>query len=235
MARAVRTAVVAVAVLATTAGCGLGAALGQAPATTSAAADPGTVAAATSPAPPTAARGPVQVAALPLGGRAGSDQLTVTVGPVQTGLVPPMPNWPESCRVDYAALQYVPVTLGYGRDELAGHLTVSTTAATPADVGPIGVFFDGAAQPYCQDDPPFQPVDTFWSHQSDNRVTAYVVLQDAVTPATPQGRADVFGTLDIRIDHLRVHSGGDVPYTPGTPTVGALCPDDADAVCVPLP
>jgi hypothetical protein len=231
----VRTAVALAAVLVTTAGCGLGAALGEGPPRAASTADPGTVAAVTSAAPATTARGPVQVAAVPLGGPAGTDQLTVTVGQVQTGLVPPMPNWSEHCQVDYPALQYVPITLQAGRDELAGHLTVSTTADTPAGLAPIGVFFDGSAEPYCQDDPPFALTDTFWSHGNGGRATAYVVLQDAVTPATPQGRAEVFSTLDIRIDHLRVHSEGDLPYTPGTPTAGALCPDDADAICVPLP
>ncbi|GHE14536.1 hypothetical protein [Klenkia taihuensis] len=154
---------------------------------------------------------------------------------MQTGLVPPMPGWSEHCRVDFPALQYVPITLQAGRDELAGHLTVSTTADTPAGLAPTGVFFDGSAEPYCQDDPPFGLTDTFWSHGNGGRATAYVVLQDAVTPATPQGRAEVFSTLDVRIDHLRLHSEGDLPYTPGTPTVGALCADDADAICVPLP
>ena len=45
----------------------------------------------------------------------------------------------------------------------------------------------------------------------------------------------MFSTLEIRIDHLRTHSGGDVPFTTQTPVVGAMCADDHDAVCVPLP
>ncbi|MEI4280731.1 hypothetical protein [Klenkia terrae] len=221
-------------VLAATSGCGVGAALGQQPATTSVDVAPDPVASPTTTTA-SAPADPVLVVRAPLGGAAGSDELTVTRGRTQTGLVPPMPGWSAECPVDFPALQYVPLEVQVDGDDLAGHLTVETTAATPSDIGPIGVFFDGAAEPYCQGDPAFALTDTFWSHGNSGRATAYVVLQDAVTPATPAGRPEVFSTLEIRIDHLRTHSGGDVPFTPQTPVVGALCADDPDAVCVSLP
>lgn len=232
--RVARTAAAVAVVLVTTAGCGLGAALGEGPHTAPTTA-PGTVAAVGSAAPTTATPVEVQIADVPLGGAGGTDRLTVTRGRVQTGLVPPMPSWGSDCGVDNAALQYLPITIEFGGDELAGRLTVSTTAATPAGTGPIGVFFDGSTEPYCQDDPPFDLVDTFWSHGNGGRTTAYLVLQDAVTPATPQGRAEVFSTLDVRLDDLRRHASHDAPVRLSAPTVGALCPDDADAICVPLP
>ena len=213
-------------------GCRFGAALGQEPAVTT-----GGVTASAAVPSPTAAPTPavVPLAVVP-GARAGDpDVLTVTRGEVQVGLAPPLTDWPEPCRVDDAALQYVPITIEFSADELAGRLTVSTTAATPADVGPIGVFFDDATDPYCQGDPAFPASDTFWSHGNGGRTTAYVVLQDAVGPTTPQGRPDVVSSLRIRVDHLRRHASGDAPIRLTQPTVGALCPDDDDAVCVPLP
>lgn len=55
------------------------------------------------------------------------------------------------------------------------------------------------------------------------------------SPATPEGRPEVFPTQVIRIDHLRLHGGGYVPDTLKTPTVGTLSPDDGDALCLSLP
>lgn len=221
------------AVVVSASGCRLGSALGQEPPVSTA----GAVPTATSTSPPTVAPAPaspiVPLAVVP--GPDGDDLLRVTRGEVQVGYAPPLTDWPEPCDVDDAALEYVPITIRFSGDELAGRLTVTTTAATPADIAPIGVFFDDAADPYCQGDPAFPPSDTFWSHGNGNRTTAYVVLQGAKTPTTPQGRPDVVSTLEIRVDHLRRHASGDAPVHLTAPTIGALCPDDDDAICVPLP
>lgn len=227
-------------VVVTAAGCGFAAALADPQAAeASRAADPTGVA----PAGGTSIAAqrvdaPVTLAGVDLTSDDGrrSDHLSVVRRPTQTGLVPPLPSFADDCDVDFPALQYVAVTLDFDGDELAGHLTVQTTADTPADIGPIGVFFDGATEPYCQDDPPFQPTDTFWWHGSTGgHVVAYLVLQDAVDAAHPAGRPEVFPTLDIRIDALRLHSDDDQPFHLSPPQQGALCPDDADALCLSLP
>ena len=229
--RGLRVVGAAAAVLVTTAGCGFASALADPQAAQSDA--PPTVVVPTTTAPPP---GPVTLAAVDLStARLGSDHLTVVRGVTQTNLVPGIVGWRDDCGVDSAGLQYVAVTIGFGGSDVAGHLTVEPGPDTPADIAPLGVFFDGADQPYCQDDPPFQPTDTFWWHGGpDGDVTAYIVLRDAVTPATPEGRAEVFSTLSIRIDALRVHGAGDQPFQLATPSIGALCADDPDALCVPL-
>ncbi|SDP41484.1 hypothetical protein SAMN05660199_03850 [Klenkia soli] len=211
-------------------GCRLGAALGAEPAV---ATDATSASVATTS--PSAAPAPAVVPLAVVPGAGADDLLSVTRGEVQVGFAPPLTDWPEPCQVDDAALEYVPITIRFSGDELAGRLTVTITAATPADVGPIGVFFDDATDPYCQGDPAFPSSDTFWSHGNGGRTTAYVVLQDAVGPATPQGRPDVVSSLEIRVDDLRRHASGDAPLRLTAPTVGALCPDDDDAICVPLP
>jgi hypothetical protein len=220
------------AVLVTVSGCRLGAALGEEPAATTAAAS--TSAASSSP-PAAPAPAIVPLAVVPGDDAGADDLLSVTRGEVQVGYAPPLTDWPQQCPGTDAALEYVPITIRFSGDELAGRLTVSTTATTPAGIAPMGVFFDDPVDTYCQGDPPFAPVDTFWSHGDGNRTTAYVVLQDAVGPATPQGRPDVVSSLEIRLDHLRRHASGDAPIRLPQPTVGALCPDDDDAICVPLP
>jgi hypothetical protein len=229
--RTVAVAAAVGAVALTLSGCRLGAALGQEPAVGTTAS---TAPASTSPpAPPTPSTVPLVVVPGP---RAGDpDLLTVTRGEVQLGYAPPLTDWPQQCPGVDTTLEYVPIAIAASGDDLAGRLTVRTTAATPADVAPIGVFFDDAADPYCQGDPAFPSSDTFWTHGNGGRTTAYVVLQDAVGPATPQGRPDVVSTLEIRLDHLRRHASGNAPLQLTAPTVGALCPDDDDAVCVPLP
>jgi hypothetical protein len=67
-------------------------------------------------------------------------------------------------------------------------------------------------------------------------VTGYVVLDRAVTPATPDGRSGVFPTLGLRISELRLFSDPeDVRRLHlGELSVGAACPDDAEAICVAL-
>ena len=184
---------------------------------------------------PTPEPGPVVVADVVVDG-AGS--LTVSVGPVVTGLVLPFSEFFEDCPVHGPSLQYVPVEFALP-DGLAGHLTVTPGPATPADIGDVGVFFEPSIgeDAYCQGYPPLPTTDTFWAHGSGGRITGYVVLDQAVTPATPQGRADVFPTLQARIDTLRLKdpdTGVERPLDLGAVRVGALCPDDASALCVPL-
>ena len=67
-------------------------------------------------------------------------------------------------------------------------------------------------------------------------VTTYVVLDQAVTPATPDGRSAVFPTLQLRISDLRVFSDQSQQRRLGVGalTVGDPCADDPDAICVPL-
>jgi hypothetical protein len=67
-------------------------------------------------------------------------------------------------------------------------------------------------------------------------VTTYVVLDQAVTPATPDGRSAVFPTLQLRISDLRVFSDQSQQRGLGVValSVGAACADDPDAICVPL-
>jgi len=67
-------------------------------------------------------------------------------------------------------------------------------------------------------------------------ITAWIVLDQAVTPATPEGRPEVFPTLQLRISDLRrfLGNGSVQTFTLGALTVGAACADDPDALCVPL-
>ncbi|KQS69842.1 hypothetical protein [Modestobacter sp. Leaf380] len=223
-----------------TSGCGFASALADPQAAAASRAAEASAATPTpmSPAEPVAPLGPVTLAGVDIATADGrqSDHLSVVRRPTQTGLVPPLEGFTEDCDLDSTTLQYVAVTIDFDRDELAGHLTVEPTAETPTDIGPIGVFFDGAAEPYCQDDPPLQLTDTFWWHgSSGGEVVAYLVLQDAVDATHPEGRPEVFSTLDVRIDQLRVHSRDDEPFRLSPPQQGQLCADDPDALCLSLP
>jgi hypothetical protein len=178
------------------------------------------------------------------GGAVG--RLTVTVGPAQTGLVPPVPNFSDSCPVEPGALQYVPVSVGFvagsgGRPTgagLAARLDVGVGPATPADIGDVGIVVESGdgTERYCFDYPPLPTSDRFWNQMNAATVTGYVVLDRAVTPATPDGRSDVFPTLGLRISELRLFSDPeDVRRLHlGELSVGAACPDDTGAICVPL-
>jgi acyl-CoA synthetase (AMP-forming)/AMP-acid ligase II len=66
-------------------------------------------------------------------------------------------------------------------------------------------------------------------------ITGYVVLEGAVTPASPQGRPDVFSSLQLEISHLRQFDDYvPRPLSVGAPTLGQLCAEDKNAVCAPL-
>jgi hypothetical protein len=232
---------VALVVLATTSGCGL--AWSNQALAHPAAQQPADAVAPTASAPSPPPDQPKVIAAgalLTRGKQVGTVQ--VAAEHVLTGLVPPFREFTLQCPVSGPSLQYVAVDLSFdlaeGEGGPAGHLTVSAGPATPADIGDLGVFFEQAPdddQPYCADYPPLPTTDTFWA-RGTLHVTGYVVLDRAVGPATPKGRADVFPTLQLRLDHLRTRTseGGETPLTLGPLTAGAACPDDDGAFCVPL-
>ena len=124
----------------------------------------------------------------------------MTVGKVQTGLFPPVPNVLD-CPMDGPSLQYVPVDFAFSSPGLAAHVEIGRGPATPADVAGVAVFAESAdgTETYCDDSPPLPTRDRFWNQAGAETVTAYVVLDQAVTPATPDGRAAVFPTLQLRI------------------------------------
>jgi hypothetical protein len=235
--RPVRTAAALLAVVLTAAGCGFMNAMAHPEEQTAEA----TSASSTSPATPDPDE-PVVIVNLPLnGGGSRLGQLVVRTGSVHTGLALPYPEMNEGCRLDSSSLQYVPVTFtfdGGGADGgLAAHLTVTPGPDTPADIGDVGVFFRPTPghDVYCQDSPPLPTTDTFWVRGGPSNVDGWVVVSRAVTPATPQGRPDVFLTLQARIDHIRLLDGDDeLPLSPAAGPVGTPCADDAEALCVPL-
>jgi hypothetical protein len=62
-----------------------------------------------------------------------------------------------------------------------------------------------------------------------------VVLEEAVPTGTPQGRSDVFSSLQLKVSNLRQFDDYvPRPLTADTPTIGQLCPGDLEAVCAPL-
>ena len=163
--------------------------------------------------------------------------LAVTLGRPRTGLVPPVPNT-NDCHFDAPSLQYLPVQFATPPG-LAAHVEIRRGPSTPADIGGVGVFVEsnGGEQVYCTAYPPLPTRDTFWNQSGARTITAWVVLDRAVTPASPQGRPEVFPTLQLRISHLRMLSdptGGGRTLVPGTVRRGALCPDDPSAICAPL-
>jgi hypothetical protein len=62
-------------------------------------------------------------------------------------------------------------------------------------------------------------------------ITGYVVLDRAITPDTPQGRLDVFRTLQLRVSDIQ-WSGR--PVNIGSPSAGSLCPGTRNELCAPL-
>jgi hypothetical protein len=237
--RLVRTAAALLAVVLTAAGCGFVNAMAHPEERTAEPSSAAPVAAAPTTAPP----GPVTLVRADL---QGDLHLQVTVDPVRTGLVPPIPEFSDGCPVSGPSLQYVAVNFdltGLQSDSyegLAAHLTVTPGPATPGDIGDVGVFFGPSEghDVYCADYPPLPTTDTFWSHGGPPVVEGYVVLDQAVTAATPQGRAEVFPTLQARIDHLRVKDGQTLTerelHVTAVRTGAAQCPDDPDAFCIPL-
>jgi hypothetical protein len=169
---------------------------------------------------------------------AAAGHLQVSVGPVRSALVPPVSDT-SACRFDGPSLQYVPVEFASSAPGLAAHVEVSTGPDTPPDVGDVGIFVESndGDQVYCTDSPPLPTRDSFFNQAGARAITAWVVLARAVTPATPDGRPEVFPTLQLRISDLReMHDATTVQrrLVPGALGVGAACADDARAICVPL-
>jgi hypothetical protein len=228
-----RVVPVLVAVVVTTAGCGflndLSHPEAPGPQSATAAAPPAT----TTPAPPP----PVVDADLQMSSGAPSGHLSVTLDRSRTGLVPPVSD-AEACHFDGPSLEYVPVRFA-APPGVAAHVEISTGPATPTDIGDVGIFVEsnGGDQVYCTDFPPLPRRDKFWNQSGAPTITAWVVLDHAVTPATPEGRPEVFPTLQLQISHLRMLSdpaGAGRTLRPGPVEHGALCPDDPAAICVPL-
>jgi hypothetical protein len=228
---AIRAVPVAV-VLAAASGCGFANALAHPPA-------PGPEPVATTTPAPTPAPPPLIVDGdlRTSDGDAGG-RFVVTLGTPRTGLVPPLPG-AEACGFDANALQYLPVEFASEAPGLAAHVEVSTGPDTPTDVGDVGIFVESNAgdQVYCAGSPPWPTRDSFFNQSGARSITAWVVLERAVTPTTPDGRPEVFPTLQLRVSDLREL---DDPTTirrrlvPGTFAVGAVCTDDARAICARL-
>ena len=157
-----------------------------------------------------------------------------------------MPNFSDSCPVEPTSLQYVPVSVAFTTPGgslpdgpgLAARLDVGVGQSTPSDIGDVGVVVesgDGTEQ-YCHDYPPLPTSDRFWNQMNAATVTGYVVLDQAVTPATPDGRPDVFPTLGLRISDLRLFSHPEDVRRSGSANWRSAppCPDDPEAICVPL-
>jgi len=162
--------------------------------------------------------------------------LVVGTQPVQGGAAPDrVPNF-DSCSADPASLQYLPVQIRKPENWLSATLTVQSTASTPKDIGRLGFFFQaGDASIPCRDGA-WWTSDSFLANLGQDTVTGYVVLDRAFSPSTPQGRAEVFATLRLRISDLRqlsaattVERRGEALLAPveppgGLPKVGPLKP-----------
>jgi hypothetical protein len=142
-----------------------------------------------------------------------------------------VPNF-DSCHANAATLQYLPVQVRMPENWLSATFTVQPTASTPAGIGRLGFFFQaGEASTPCSDGA-WATSDSFQaSNVGQEVITGYVVLDQAFTSSTPQGRADVFGTLRLRVSNIRT-SGRPAIVSP--PTVGSLCPGTQDELCASL-
>jgi hypothetical protein len=240
-----RTALLGI-VLGTTSGCGFLNDLAH-PDAQAVAAEPSAIPAVPAVVTPDA-DAPVVIAEgdLLLTGGGALGHLVVTQGPVRTGLVPPVPLFAEGCPVDGPSLQYVAVDFTYTTTNdhdapqpgLAAHVRVDRGPATPADVGDVGIVADSSGDPgpYCAEYPPLPTTDRFWNQTGATTVTVYVIVNQAVTPAFPDGRGDVFPTLELEISELRWFrdTGSVRTLRVGGMSVGAACADDPAAICVPL-
>jgi hypothetical protein len=225
--------VVLLIVMVSTAGCGFLNALADPQASdTGSSIATGAAAPTPSPEPPPA----IVDGDLLTSGGAPSGHLAVTLGSARTGLVPPVANT-EGCHFDAPSLEYVPVEFATSPG-LAAHVEISTGPATPAGIGDVGIFVESNSgdQVYCTDYPPLPTRDKFFNQSGARTITAWVVLDHAVTPATPDGRPEVFPTLHLRISDFRLLSDATTgrSLVPGPLGRGTVCPDDAHAICVPL-
>jgi hypothetical protein len=158
--------------------------------------------------------------------------LTMGADALVTGQAPEkVPNF-GSCSTDATAVQFLPVEIRDPELWLSGTVAVATTASTPAGIGRLGFFFQaGAASTPCPDGA-WSTSDRFQaSNVGQNVITGYVVLDQAVTSATPEGRPDVFRTLQLQVSNLEV-SGR--PAIVSNPAGAVQCPDAPAELCAPL-
>lgn len=158
--------------------------------------------------------------------------LIVGTQSVQGGAGPDrVPNF-DTCHADAATLRHLPVQVRMPANWLRATSTVQTTAGTPADIGRLGFFFQaGEASTPCPVGA-WSTSDSFLASDTGQQlITGYVVLDQAFTPTTPRGRADVFRTLRLRVSKIRC---SDRRAIVEPPTVGSLCPGTQDELCAPL-
>lgn len=157
--------------------------------------------------------------------------LVVGTKPVQGGAAPDrVPNF-DSCSTDPASLQYLPVQIRKPENWLSAAFTVQPTASTPTDIGRLGFFFQaGDASIPCRNGA-WSTSDSFLANLGQDTVTGYVVLDRAFSPSTPQGRAEVFATLRLRISDIRL---SERPAEVHRPTVGSFCPGTQRDLCASL-
>lgn len=158
--------------------------------------------------------------------------LIVGTQPVQGGAAPDrVPNF-DSCHADATSLQYLPVQIRMPENWLSARFTVQPSTSTPTGIGRLGFFFQaGEASIPC----PAGAWSTSDSFQASNMgqevITGYVVLDQAFTAATPQGRPEVFRSLGLRISDIRL---SDRPADVHPPTVGSFCPGTRSDLCASL-
>ena len=148
---------------------------------------------------PVIAQAALQRAGHPYGG------LTVGTGKPVLGVAPPLLNFDTCAAGDGKQLEYLPVEIRRALDGLAARVTVRPGPTTPPGIGRLGFFFeshDGDAIP-CRDGAAWPTTDTFESSTGAPLITGYVVLDSAVTAATPQGRADILRSLQLEVSNLR--------------------------------
>jgi hypothetical protein len=158
--------------------------------------------------------------------------LIVGTRPVQGGTAPARVPHFETCQADAATLQYLPVQIRGPENWLSATFEVQPTASTPSGIGRLGFFFQAGRDSTPCPDGTWSNSDSFVaSNMGQALITGYVVLDQAFTPATPEGRPDVFRTLQLRVSDIRF-SGR--PVTVGPPSAGSLCPGSASDLCAAL-
>jgi hypothetical protein len=157
--------------------------------------------------------------------------LTVETEPLQGGVAPQrVPDF-NSCTADHAPLQYLPVRISVRADYLSATFEVQTTESTPAGIGRLGFFFQSGGESTPCPDGVWPTSDSFLANLQQAHVTGYVVLDQAFTSSTPQGRPDIFRSLQLRVSDIRL-SGRPATITP--PTIGTLCRGTQDELCASL-
>ena len=177
----------------------------------------------------------VAATALALGGQP-LGQLTVSVGTPVVGRPPGRVVNFDSCAADPATVEYLPVEI---RPAPGLDATVTVRSGAPAQgTGRLGFFVESSNgdQVPCAAGAHWPTTDTFEAVNGKALVTGYVVLDQAVTAATPQGRPDVLGALQLQLSRFRELDGYGhwQSVTPAAPSVGAFCPGVRTAVCASL-